>query len=73
MRYAAAAVVAAFLLPAVRGEEKAFDSNGAKIAYIDEGKGEAVVLLHGFYGSATEMWVRMPFARTQFLPELAKE
>src|SRR5262245_66362658 len=68
MRYALAAVVVLTL--SVRAEEKTFDSNGVRIAYLDEGKGEAVVLLHGFGGSAPEMWAKRPFAKTQFLPAL---
>jgi pimeloyl-ACP methyl ester carboxylesterase len=68
MRYALAAVVIITL--SVRAEEKTFDSNGVKIAYLDEGKGEAVVLLHGFGGSAPETWTKMPFAKSQFLPAL---
>jgi pimeloyl-ACP methyl ester carboxylesterase len=73
MRYAVA-VLAFTLLPAgARAQEKTFDSGGTKIAYLDEGRGEAVVLLHGFATSAEEMWTKMPFARTQFLPVVAKE
>lgn len=68
MRYALAATL--LLTLSVRAEEKSFESNGVKIAYIDEGKGEAVVLLHGFGGSAAEMWTKRPFAKTQFLPAL---
>jgi pimeloyl-ACP methyl ester carboxylesterase len=73
MRYAVAAVLAAVLSSGARAQEKTFDSDGVKIAYFDEGKGEAVVLLHGFSASAEEMWVKMPLAQTQILPELAKE
>jgi pimeloyl-ACP methyl ester carboxylesterase len=68
MRYALAAVV--LLTLSVRAEEKTFDSNGVKIAYLDEGKGEAVVLLHGFGGSAPEMWTKLPFAKAQFITAL---
>jgi len=38
-----------------RAEDGFFDSNGVRIHYVSEGKGEAVVLIHGFTGSA-EMW-----------------
>lgn len=69
MRFAVAALAVA-LATAARAEEKAFDSAGVKIAYLDEGKGELVVLLHGFGGSAPETWTKMPFAETQFLPAL---
>jgi pimeloyl-ACP methyl ester carboxylesterase len=73
MRFAAAVLTLALLSSGARAQEAAFDSGGTKIAYVDEGRGEAVVLLHGFATSAEEMWTRMPFARTQFLPALAKD
>jgi len=75
MRSILAVLVFVLFSPAVRAQEKVkiFDANGVKIAYLDEGTGEAVVLLHGFSASAGEMWTKMPFAPTQFLPELAKE
>ena len=74
MRYAVAVLAFALLAPAGRAQEKVktFDANGTKVAYLDEGTGEAVVLLHGFSASAEEMWTKMPFAPTQFLPALAK-
>ena len=72
MRYTVAAVIAAALLSTAQAQEKTFDSGGVKVAYLDEGKGEAVVLLHGF-GVSSEMWVRLPSASAQLLPELAKE
>ena len=34
-----------------------FDSNGVKIRYVTEGKGEAVVLIHGWMGDSS-MWGR---------------
>ncbi|MCE9565799.1 MAG: alpha/beta hydrolase [Planctomycetes bacterium] len=70
MRYAVAVLAFALFSPAVRAEEKTFDSNGTKIAYLDEGKGEAVVLLHGFSASSEEMWTKMPLAPTQFITSL---
>lgn len=70
MRFALAAFVATLLSSGARAEEKSFDSNGVKIAYLDEGQGEVVVLLHGFSASAPEMWTMMPFASVQFLPSL---
>jgi len=69
MRLAVVALVA-ILTSTTRADEKTFDSNGVKIAYLDEGKGEAVVLLHGFAGSTEETWTAMPLAETQFLPAL---
>jgi pimeloyl-ACP methyl ester carboxylesterase len=70
---ALAVLVVAVVSSGVRAEEKSFDSNGVKIAFLDEGKGEAVVLLHGFSASATEMWVKSPLAKTQLLPHLARD
>jgi pimeloyl-ACP methyl ester carboxylesterase len=70
MRYAIATFLAAALAPIVVAEEHSFDSNGVKIAYLDEGKGEAVVLLHGFGTSGEEMWTKMPLAQTQFISAL---
>jgi hypothetical protein len=54
MRYAVAAAAVAALVATARAEEKTFDSDGVKVAYLDEGRGEAVVLLHGFGRSAAE-------------------
>src|SRR4051794_8921738 len=68
MRYALTAIL--LLTLTVRAGEKTFDSGGVKIAYLDEGEGEAVVLLHGFGGSAPDMWAKRPFAAAQFLPAL---
>jgi pimeloyl-ACP methyl ester carboxylesterase len=34
-----------------------FDSNGVKIAYVEAGKGEPVILVHGLYSSAAMNWV----------------
>ena len=67
-----ALVTASFYSLPVVAEQKSFDSNGVKISYIDQGKGEGVVLLHGFSGSASEMWGNSPFA-TQLLSVLAAE
>jgi uncharacterized protein (TIGR03067 family) len=39
-----------------RSELKSFDSDGVKITYLDRGKGEAVVLLHGFSASIGSWW-----------------
>jgi len=38
-----------------QGAEDDFDSNGVKIRYVTEGKGEAVVLIHGWMSDVT-MW-----------------
>jgi pimeloyl-ACP methyl ester carboxylesterase len=49
------AVVCGLLPGVVRAADDTFDSNGVKIRYITEGKGEAVVLIHGWMSDAT-MW-----------------
>ena len=59
-------ITASLLASPTRADEKSFDSNGVKISYLDQGKGEVVVLLHGFGGSASVMWESM-------LPVLVKE
>ncbi len=38
-------------------EQKVFDSAGVPISYLDQGEGEAVVLVHGFTANATLNWV----------------
>ena len=48
-------------------EQQSFDSSGVKIAYLDHGKGEVVVLLHGFSASIGMMW------DLDLRPELTKE
>ena len=68
MRYALTAIL--LLTLTVRAEEKTFDSNGVKIAYLDEGKGEAVVLLHGFGGSAPRRGRRCRSPRPSSSPAL---
>jgi pimeloyl-ACP methyl ester carboxylesterase len=50
----APAVLAAALPLAAAADE--FDSNGVKIRYTVEGKGEPVVLIHGLYSSAAINW-----------------
>lgn len=56
MRFVISAFAVVLFLTPARAQEKTFDSNGVKIAYLDEGQGEAVVLLHGFCASSEEMW-----------------
>jgi pimeloyl-ACP methyl ester carboxylesterase len=36
---------------------QSFDSDGVRIAYLDEGEGEPIVLIHGFASSARYNWV----------------
>ncbi len=35
-----------------------FDSDGVNIRYFSDGEGEALILLHGFSGSAEGAWIR---------------
>ncbi len=43
---------------------KRFDSDGVEIAYLDEGRGEVVVLVHGFASTAAVNWVNTLWVRT---------
>jgi pimeloyl-ACP methyl ester carboxylesterase len=58
---------------AAHADEAYFDSNGVKIRYLTAGKGEPVILLHGFAVPTSEdQWVRNPLNEPKVLPELAK-
>ena len=57
------------VLPSVaRGAEGSFDSNGVKIHYLVEGKGQPVVLVHGFTVNIQKQW-----AAPGILKALAKD
>jgi pimeloyl-ACP methyl ester carboxylesterase len=57
-RIALALVCGLLVLPgAGRAEEGSFDSNGVKIHYVVEGRGEPVLLIHGFTSDAQGQWV----------------
>jgi len=43
---------------------KRFDSDGVDLAYIDEGEGEPVLLLHGFASKVVTNWVDTQWVRT---------
>ena len=43
---------------AVAADARYFDSDGVSIRYFSRGQGEALVLLHGFSGSAETAWIR---------------
>jgi pimeloyl-ACP methyl ester carboxylesterase len=73
-RHSAWGLFVAAIVPSITpAAEQYFDSAGVKIAYLDEGRGEPVVLLHGFSLSAAEMWTRLPFAPTPIIPAVANE
>jgi pimeloyl-ACP methyl ester carboxylesterase len=42
--------------PGLRAQDRYFDSNGVKIRYTDQGKGEAVLLIHGFGANLDLQW-----------------
>jgi hypothetical protein len=39
-----------------QGTGVSFDSNGVPVHYLDKGRGEPVILIHGFTGSAARHW-----------------
>jgi pimeloyl-ACP methyl ester carboxylesterase len=43
-------------LPSLRAQEQSFDSGGVRIQYIIEGKGEPVLLIHGFAANVQMQW-----------------
>ena len=45
------------LVPAARAADQYFDSAGVKIRYIEQGKGEPVLLIHGFGANVELLWV----------------
>jgi pimeloyl-ACP methyl ester carboxylesterase len=57
-------VACATLATTVRAADETFDSNGVKIRYVMEGKGEAVVLIHGWMGDSS-MWGKDKFGETK--------
>jgi pimeloyl-ACP methyl ester carboxylesterase len=48
--------VSVLLTSGVRAEDRYFDSNGVKLRYIVEGKGEPVLLIHGFTANIEMQW-----------------
>jgi pimeloyl-ACP methyl ester carboxylesterase len=43
---------------------QSFDSDGVQIAYMDEGKGEPILLIHGFASNVTTNWIDAQWVRT---------
>jgi len=43
---------------------QSFDSDGVKIAYMDEGEGEPILLIHGFASNVTTNWIDTQWVRT---------
>ena len=57
-----------------RADDGDFDSKGVKIRYLNHGRGEAVILIHGFaVPSAEEMWIKNRLTRPEVLPALEKD
>lgn len=46
-----------FMVPAIAGQDKFFNSEGVRIRYTDEGTGEPVILIHGFSVNREHEWV----------------
>jgi pimeloyl-ACP methyl ester carboxylesterase len=43
---------------------QSFESDGVRIAYIDEGEGEPILLIHGFASNVTANWIDPGWVRT---------
>ncbi|MDP1911362.1 MAG: alpha/beta hydrolase, partial [Hyphomicrobium sp.] len=43
---------------------RTFNSDGVEIAYLDEGAGEAVLLIHGFASNVATNWIDTSWTRT---------
>jgi pimeloyl-ACP methyl ester carboxylesterase len=43
---------------------QSFDSDGVRIAYVDEGKGDAILLIHGFASNVATNWRDVHWLRT---------
>jgi pimeloyl-ACP methyl ester carboxylesterase len=63
------------LLPSAQAGDEFFDSAGVKIRYVVAGKGEPVVLIHGFSGNLELQWQQVPklFGQPDLLQALAKD
>jgi pimeloyl-ACP methyl ester carboxylesterase len=57
-------VVMCVAVTTVHAVDETFDSNGVKIRYVTEGKGEAVVLIHGWMADSS-MWGKDKFGETK--------
>lgn len=68
MRKTLSLLLCGFFFPGLMlAEDATFDSNGVKIRYVTEGKGEAVVLLHGWMGDAGS-WGKDLFGNVKLTP-----
>ena len=53
----ATALIASVWLQASALEDRSFDSNGVRIRDVEQGRGPAVVLIHGYTGNGDRHWV----------------
>lgn len=56
--FLAAIFVVSVATPAFSATDGRFDSNGVQLHFVTSGQGEAVILLHGFSGSAAGAWIK---------------
>ncbi len=67
-RFVLIAVLSLLASAPLAAQDRFFDAGGAKIRYVDEGKGEPVVLVHGFTGDVEGGWIA-----TGIMPALVKD
>jgi pimeloyl-ACP methyl ester carboxylesterase len=67
-RLAPIAALALLATAPLSAQDQFFDSNHVRIRYVDQGRGEPIVLLHGFTGDIEAGWIS-----TGILPELARD
>ena len=68
--------IASFGSPCLaHADDQFFDSNGVKIRFVVAGKGEPIVLIHGFSANLEMMWQQLPrlFGQPEILQALAKD
>jgi len=62
-------LLAVFLLAGgAAAQDRYFDAGGVRLRYVDQGRGPAVVLVHGFTGDIERSWLN-----TGLLPDLARD
>ena len=67
MRWLATLVLVCCASPAI-AQDRYFDSGGARVRYLDEGRGPPIVLIHGFTGTIERSWIN-----TGVLSDLARD
>lgn len=62
-------LLAVFLLAgSAAAQDRYFDAGGVRLRYVDQGRGPALVLVHGFTGDIERSWLN-----TGILPDLARD